>query len=281
MISVFGATGFIGSKFCELFDKETIKIDRDSCVPETRDVLYLISTTSNYNVFDNPNLDIDTNLSVLIDILKNCKDREIIFNFVSSWFVYGKNDSLPASENDHCNPKGFYSITKRAAEQLIISYCETFKIKYRIFRLGNVYGEGDMSVSKKKNALQYLMGEIIENRDINLYDGGTNIRDFIYVNDVCHAMKMCMEKSDINNIINISNGKPYQLLSLMEYTRDKVDSKSRFISVNPTEFHDIVQVKNMYLDTTKLKNLGFKSDISIEDGLNIIIDHHRKGEGLK
>jgi nucleoside-diphosphate-sugar epimerase len=237
--------------------------------------LYFISTTNNYNIFDNPNLDIDTNLTVLVNVLKNCKDKGITFNFVSSWFVYGKNNSLPAKEDDYCNPKGFYSITKRAAEQLVISFCETFKIKYRIFRLGNVYGESDISVSKKKNALQYLIKEIINNRDINLYDGGTHIRDFIYVDDVCRAIKLCMQKSDINGIINVSNGRPYQFLSLMEYTRDKVKSKSKFIPVKSTEFHNIVQVKNMYLDTTKLRKLGFKPDVLIEDGLDIIINHYK------
>jgi len=275
MISVFGSTGFIGSKFCELFGKETIRIDRDNYVPQSSEILYFISTTNNYNIFDNPNLDIDTNLTVLVNVLKNCKDKGITFNFVSSWFVYGKNNSLPAKEDDCCNPKGFYSITKRAAEQLVISFCETFKIKYRIFRLGNVYGESDISVSKKKNALQYLIKEIINNRDINLYDGGTHIRDFIYVDDVCRAIKLCMQKSDINGIINVSNGRPYQFLSLMEYTRDKVKSKSKFIPVKSTEFHNIVQVKNMYLDTTKLRKLGFKPDVLIEDGLDIIINHYK------
>jgi len=275
MISVFGSTGFIGSKFCELFGKETIRIDRDNYVPQSSEILYFISTTNNYNIFDNPNLDIDTNLTVLVNVLKNCKDKGITFNFVSSWFVYGKNNSLPAKEDDCCNPKGFYSITKRAAEQLVISFCETFKIKYRIFRLGNVYGESDISVSKKKNALQYLIKEIINNRDINLYDGGTHIRDFIYVDDVCRAIKLCMQKSDINGIINVSNGRPYQFLSLMEYARDKVKSKSKFIPVKSTEFHNIVQVKNMYLDTTKLRKLGFKPDVLIEDGLDIIINHYK------
>ena len=38
-------------------------------------------------------------------------------------------------ENALCDPKGFYSITKRTAEQLLISYCETFNIKYRIVRI--------------------------------------------------------------------------------------------------------------------------------------------------
>lgn len=276
MISVFGSSGFIGSKFCELFPNKIIKIPRDSYIPQSEDVLYLISTTNNYNVFDDLQVDINTNLNVLMKVLENCKNKNITFNFVSSWFVYGKTDILPASEDVFCNPKGFYSITKRTAEQLLISFCETFDIKYRILRLANVYGEDDDSVSKKKNALQFLIKEIILNKDIGLYDGGKHIRDFIYVEDVCEAINLCLERFSLDDIINIGNGKPYQFLDLMTYCRDKVGSKSKFINVKPTKFHDIVQVKNMYLDTSKLKNLGFVPKFTIEQGLDRIIEKYTK-----
>ena len=138
--------------------------------PKSKDVLYFISTVDNYNIFSDPFLDVETNLNVLIKTLEACREysNETTFNFISSWFVYGKTDSLPASEDSYCNPKGFYSITKRAAEQLIISYCETYNIKYRILRLCNVCGETDLKVSKKKNALQHLINEVINDRDVNL-----------------------------------------------------------------------------------------------------------------
>jgi len=274
MISVFGGTGFIGTRFCNLYPGQVIKIPRNSHQPKTKEILYFISTTNNYNVFDDLHIDINTNLNVLMSVLENCKDKNVVFNFVSSWFVYGKTDALPASEFDHCNPKGFYSITKRTAEQLLISFCETYDIKYRIFRLANVYGESDSNVSKKKNALQFLIKELISNRDINLYDGGKHIRDFIYVDDVCCAIKMCMERADVNDIINIGSGRPHQFLDLMTYCKDKTDSKADFIHIKPTEFHNVVQVKNMYLDVTKLKNLGFKQNTSIYDGLDKIINSY-------
>jgi len=281
MISVFGSTGFIGSKFCDMYPDEIVKVGREDDTPKSSDVLYFISTIHNYNVFDDVHLDINTNLNKLMRVLQNCKNNDMTFNFISSWFVYGKNNILPATEDTHCNPKGFYSITKRTAEQLLISYCETFKIKYRILRLANVYGESDTSVSKQKNALQYLIGEIIDNKDINLYDGGKHIRDFIYVDDVCDAIHACIKKGDINTIINVGSGRPHQFLDLMMYVKDRVGSTSNFIDVHPTEFHNVVQVKNMYLDISTLRQLGFVPKVSIEDGLNTIIDHYKKKRGLK
>jgi len=276
MISVFGGTGFIGSRFSEMYESDVSVIDRQTYIPKSKNVLYFISTTSNYNVFEDIHLDINTNLSTLMNVLENCKEKGLVFNFISSWFVYGKTEDLPATENSVCNPKGFYSITKLCAEQLIISYCETFGIKYRILRLANVYGEDDKSVSKKKNALQFLINELVNNRDISLYDGGKNIRDFIYIDDVCRAIHTCITRGNLNDTINIGSGQPYQFLDLMTYCKNKLKSRSTIISVLPTDFHDIVQVKNMYLDTAKLKLLGFKQRTTINEGLDLIMNKYKE-----
>jgi nucleoside-diphosphate-sugar epimerase len=83
-ISVYGATGFIGNYFCNLFAKDTIKIDRSERAPQSKEILYFISTTDNYNVYDKPQHDIYTNLTVLMETLSQCKDQDITFNFISS-----------------------------------------------------------------------------------------------------------------------------------------------------------------------------------------------------
>ena len=270
-IDVFGSTGFIGSKFCELYPDEVVRVSRECNVPDNKQVLYLISTTDNYNVFSDLHIDINTNLNKLMDVLENCKDKDVTINFVSSWFVYGIDTTDPITEDRLCNPKGFYSITKKAAEDLLISYCKTFGVKYRIFRLCNVFGIGDIKRSKKKNALQYLIEEIKAGRDINLYDGGEFYRDYMYVDDVCRAMKLCMEKSPAGEIINIGSGNLNKFKDLIEFVIKKSGSTSKAHSVEPTGLHQIVQAKNMCLDVTKLKNLGFKSQISIEEGLEKLL----------
>jgi len=272
-MSVFGATGFIGSRFCEMYPENIIKIDRNDYVPKTNDILYFISTTDNYNIFSNPELDIETNLLILIKVLKNCKKGDTI-NFVSSWFVYG-DTPLPAKEDAYCNPKGFYSITKRTAEQILISYCQTMEINYRIFRLSNVIGETDKGVSKKKNALQYLISEMKNNNDINLYHGGNFIRDYTYVNDICSGIALSIEKSNLNSIVNVGSGNAYNFLELMNYCKNKLNSNSKFNTIEPTDFHKIVQVKDMYLDTEKLKLLGFVPKYSVYDALDIIIENEK------
>jgi nucleoside-diphosphate-sugar epimerase len=263
MISVYGASGFIGSRFCNLYPNLITKQNREERKPRTKDILYFISTTNNYNVHTNITLDVETNLKVLCEVLDHCRDREITFNFISSWFVYGET-ILPAKEEYHCNPTGFYSITKKAAEDLLISFCKTYNVKYRIIRLCNVLGRGDQSTSSKKNALTYMIDLLKKNEDVFLYDDGTPIRDVMHVNDVCAAIKLICDKGNINEIYNVGSGRPIQIGAIIEATKELLNSSSQIKSKETPEFHKIVQTKDFWLDNTKLKQLGFKQTISIE-----------------
>jgi nucleoside-diphosphate-sugar epimerase len=262
MISVFGGTGFVGSEFCQQFKDEVTIIDRNSFIPISDKVLYFISTVDNYNVLTDSKKDINTNLIHLMNVLDECKNKNIEFTFISSWFVYGETD-LPATERSICKPKGFYSITKYAAELLLESYCKTFNIKYKIIRLGNVLGNSDGKISKKKNALQFLISEIKENKDINLYNNGNFYRDFIHVSDVAKGIKYVMERGNFNEIYNLGCGIPIVFKSIIDYAVEKTNSTSKIGIMDATDFHKIVQVESMYLDTNKLNSLGFKPEKNI------------------
>lgn len=270
-LSIFGSSGFIGSHFVSKYPSYEIARDVNSPIEDT-DILYLISTTHNYHVFDNPFLDIETNLIKLVSVLQEFKNKcpTRIFNFISSCFVYGDTE-YPAKETTVCNPKGFYSITKLAAERLLISYCETFNLNYRILRLCNVYGERATGVSKKRNALQFMVDQLINEETVELYDNGNNKRDFMHVEDVCDAINLCLTKSQQNDIINIGSGEPQEFRPLIEYAKNKIQSKSLIKDIDPPHFHKVVQVKDIYFDVSKLKKLGFNPKISIYEGIDRII----------
>ena len=224
----------------------------------------------NYNVLTDTQVDIQTNLSKLMRVLEHCKGKDITFNFVSSWFVYG-DCPLPAREEYACNPTGFYSITKKCAEDLLISFCRTWDIKYRIFRLGNVFGKSDSKVSGKRNALQYLIEKLKNDEDIQLYRAGEFYRDYIHVSDVCRLMRDCMDLAELNDVINISSGEKTKFIDIMNYCKVRLGSKSEFSSVEPSDFHKIVQVKDMWIDTSKLSEKGLELRYDIWEGLNTLL----------
>lgn len=259
MISVFGSSGFIGSRFVDTFKDKCIAIPRECNTPQSNTVLYLISTVDNYNVYTDPYLDVNTNLIKLINVLEQCKNfsEPLTFNFISSWFVYGKTNEFPAKETSICNPRGFYSITKYAAERMVESYCETFNINYKIMRLTNIIGPGDKKVSNKKNALQYMFNQLKSNDQVKLYNNGEVIRDYMGVDDCCNAIMTCIDNADNKSITNISNSEPTKIKDIINYAKVKLNSQSEILSIDTPQFHKTVQIENMYLDNTALCMLGY------------------------
>ena len=262
-ISVYGATGFIGGTFCNLFPEEVIKIPKHQRNPESKDILYLISTTTNHNMLTNLTIDVDTNLRVLLETLEHCKDNQLTFNYVSTGFVYGA-DIIDAKESDVSNPRGFYSITKRTAEQLIISFCEVNEVNYRIMRLANVSGQ-DKTVSSQKNVLGFLVSLMRDNKELTLYNNGDDLRDYMHVTDVCQAIKLVMDKGEVNTIYNIASGLPLPFRNILEMIRNRIKSQSKFTSVEIPRFNRLSQPKNFSLNTDKLKSLGFEPKLSLKD----------------
>ena len=107
-----------------------------------------------------------------------------------------------------------------------------------------------------------------------LYYGGEVLRDYIYVDDVCDAIKLCMDKSPPNEILNVGSGKPYRFLDLIEMALDYAGSSSKIIEIEPPKFHDIVQVRHSYMDISKLNSYGFKKIYNIELVIRDLVDFY-------
>jgi nucleoside-diphosphate-sugar epimerase len=266
-VSLFGSTGFVGTAYSNFSENQVDGVNRNNPDPLFTEIVYALGTTDNYNVFDNPRLDVETNILKLISDLELMRDKFGTFsiNYLSSWFVYGDSSKPPFHESQHCEPKGFYSISKLSAEMFLRSYCETFGIKYRILRLANVFGKGDSRVSMKKNALQYLIEEIKAGRDVNVYEGGDFVRDYIDVRDVVRAIDLIIKSKPDETIINVGTGNPTRFGDLLERAKALFASESRLIPIDTPDFHRKVQVKDAYLDVSILTEIGFIPSYSVLD----------------
>ncbi len=276
-ISLFGH-GFIGREFTKQFP-DTIVVDHNAKYSPTNNVLYMRSTVHNYHPKDGDlYIDVDTNIIHFLQVLEaNSHKTDMVFNLVSTWFVYGNTD-LPASETSPCNPTGFYSITARAREQLLISYAETFGLKYRILRLGNVIGIGDTKASPRKNAVQWMVKELAHGKDIQVYKNGA-IRDFIDVRDCVGAIHLVLEKGELNTIYNVSNGEGLQISDLMSVAHRASKYTGKIGEIEAPPFHKIVQTSKMFLNVNKLKSLGYTKKHDIKTVIEELVHYYENNEG--
>ena len=274
-LTILGGGGFVGSEHVRQFHHHAIGNvasvnERADYNVYSKDVLYFVSTTHNYHVFEDSALDIKTNLLTLVRVLDSWRARadskDGVFNFVSSWFVYG-NTPMPhaVKEGAACDPRGFYSITKYCAELLLRSYCDTFGLHYRILRLGNVVGPGDRKVSAKKNAVQYMLNRLKAGEPVEVYGDGSQFRDYIHVSDCVSAIDLVCAKGNIDDVYNIGNGRDaWSLRQIIEFAARELQSTSAVTFIQPKEFHTKVQVKSFYMNVEKLRALGFVSQYTGE-----------------
>lgn len=263
--SIYGGTGILGSYFIGLYGGRPLL--REQLTPMDEKVLYLISTTS--NSYDQPLLHSSTNIDCLMKRLIACQEAGIKeFNFVSSWFVYGRHGA-PRKEDDCCHPYGLYSITKYCAEQLVIDFCSHHGIKWRILRLGNVYGGPDRS-NGQRNALHYVAQQLKLDRPV---EGVVNMRrDYIHIGDACRAIAAICKEAPANDIYNIGNGESVLLSRTIDTCRLILNSNSE---ISYRHHREGEQSLFMGLDCSKLKALGFSPLISLQEGLNDLCTSHK------
>jgi len=249
-LTVLGGSGYVGSEYVRQFQPTHINF-RGDYKTYTPDVLYLISTITNNNVYLDSHVDIDTNLNLLMGVLDNWRTtgKTSVFNFVSSWFVYGYGTNF--EEGDHCSPEGFYSITKNCAEELLKCYCKTFGLKYRILRLANVVGGFDPKASAHKNVLQYFIKQLKSDNTIHLIRGGQIYREYIHVEDCAKAIHKVITEGEVNATYNIGNNVPTLMVDAVEMLRTLLRSKSAL------EYKD-GEAKSFSMKAEKLRDLGYK-----------------------
>ncbi len=253
--------GFIGARYRELYPDTALE-PRNGLVPSRKDVLYSISTVHNYHAADGDlERDIDTNLRHLVRVLPNVCGT---FTFLSSWFTYAggrpSTPQEPARETDNGRPIGFYSASKLCAELLVESYCRSNNIPFRILRLGNVIG-GDPKADKRKNALEWMINRVAAGEDVDLYTGD-NYRNVSFVDDICRGIHLAIERGDINTIYNVGNTHSARMFDLIQHAKTITGSNSRINLIAPPRFHSTIQTSDFWLDTTKLRSLGFTPDMN-------------------
>jgi nucleoside-diphosphate-sugar epimerase len=266
-LTILGGKGFVLGAYVRNYYHHAIGNiasinEREDLKVYSEDVLMGISTVHNYNIFTDVHLDINTNLNLLMTVLENWKRTQDtlgkpgVFNFISSWSVYGNQAKLPVAENAPCDPKGMYIITKHCAEQLLRCYCETFHLNYRILRLANVVGPGD-NPSEQKNILQFNINKLARGEDVTLFGDGKFFRDFIHVDDVARAIETVMTKGAVNEIYNIGLGDPWEYDMILKYAIYRMKSTGLVRYTEATDFQKKTPVASFYMDVTKLRNLGF------------------------
>jgi dTDP-glucose 4,6-dehydratase len=127
------------------------------------------------------------------------------------------------TEESPLQPNSPYAASKAAAEHFVRAARETFGLDTIITRCGNNYGPRQFP----EKLIPLMIANAINNEPLPVYGDGQNVRDWIFVEDHCRAIRAAFEKGEAGGIYNILDalGKPH---SLIKFVTDRLGHDRRY-----------------------------------------------------
>ena len=235
-------------------------------------IIHLAGNTSHSKSFEEPLKDVDSNAKSTLFMLEKIRGLNLNCKFLlgSTFIVIGKPKKLPVNENTPCNPTTIYGTNRLASEYFCKIYHEVYGLDTNIFRITNSYGPREQ-VIPKKNAVNFLIHQAFKKQEISIYNKGKFFRDFIYIDDVISGINTILKNGKSGELYWISSGKKtwfYQFGDILERT---TGCKVKY-SEAPT-YTKKVDVGNFVVDNSKLRSLGWKPKVNLEQGIKETLEY--------
>lgn len=197
------------------------------------------------------------------------------FIHISTDEVYG--DLPPTglfSEDSPHNPSSPYSASKSASDMMVRSWFRTFGFPAIVTNCSNNYGPYHFP----EKLIPLMIVKCLKGQDLPVYGDGSNIRDWLFVNDHVEALRVVFEKGRLGEVYNIGGQAEKTNLEVVRQVCDSMDalmpspsmaSRRDLISfVADRPGHD----KRYAVDISKIKReLGWSPKTSFEDGISYTV----------
>ena len=256
----------------DVFDKiEFFEIDiRDydvlrNCLKNVDGVFHEAALTAVPESFLMPQEYCDVNVRGTENILKLAKEIGFKIVYASSSSVYGDTAKIPIKEDFGRKPINPYGQTKLEAEFLAEKYSK-IGVKVMGLRYFNIFGVGQ--TGSYAGVITKFMKNLDEKKPLIINGDGTQVRDFIYVEDVARANLVAMESKIDSGFFNIGTGIATSIKELAQIMIELSSSPVDLIFSEPLKG----DIKKSQADTSLTKKmLGWKFTTELKSGLQKIM----------
>ena len=217
---------------------------------------------------------ITTNFNGTFTLLEAARRHKVArFVHISTDEVYGSIE--PPHEADESYPlraSSPYSASKAGSDLLALSYFTTYKLNVSVTRASNNYGPYQFP----EKLIPLMISNALENKLLPVYGDGQQIRDWLYVEDHCRAIRTILEKGAAGEIYNIGGNCSLPNLEVVRRilkATGKPESLIAWVADRPG--HD----RRYALTNKKLTaQTGWKPEMAFEAGLTATIDWYRANQ---
>lgn len=186
--------------------------------------------------------------------------------FMSTCMVYDKADEKGIDEQHPTKPISPYGGAKIAAENMVLSYYNSYKLPTVVIRPFNTYGPFQKTNGEGGVAAIFI-NRALKGEDLNIYGTGEQTRDLLYVKDCARFVIMAGLNENVNGeIVNAGTGLDVTVNELAE-----IISKGRVAINHVKHIHPQSEIMKLKCDYSKAKELmGWEPEYSLEQGISEI-----------
>ena len=238
------------------------------------DIIHLAAITSLPVCEENPSECFNVNTQGTLSVLEAARKtniKNIVFASTSAVYENTINHYLTGySEYDEIeNPTLAYSLSKKLAEDICISYRKKYDMNIAILRYFNVFGPYQDIHRKSPPLINYICRELLNNRMPLLHSDGKQQRDYVHANDVCRATLAALGTSDTYNVCSGKLVSVSEIYNIICETLGSTQHAAYNIAENLWQDYDIrIDKKLIYKEVNKTC-LGDNDKIKRELGITI------------
>ena len=301
-ILILGASGFIGQNLYLYFKKKNYKVfgtylnkpvknsgkknifkcnlanynEIKSISDKIKNIDVIINaaaiTSGAKDIINSPHIHVNDNAIINSNITKLSFEKKIKHVIMMSCSVMYPSSLKKLKETDHQDfqriyPKYFGGAwMKIFMEKNSEFYSSLKRSKFTVIRHSNTYGPYDKYDLEKSHVFGATIAKTMNaKKTIKVWGEGTEIRDFLYIDDLCRFIEMAIKKQNNSfEIYNVGSGKGISIKNLVKKVIEKSKKKLKIVY----EINQPTLKTNIVLDCSKAqKDFNWKPKTSLEEGI--------------
>jgi UDP-glucose 4-epimerase len=247
--------------------------DRDAMATAVRGqhaVMNLSGQSGAVRSMEDPWTDLDVNCRgnlVLLEALRE-HNRAAKVVFAGSRLQYGHPDHVPVDEQAPQDALCLHAIHKQTVERYLELYRKLFGIRYAVARITNPYGPGQPAGRTTYGIINRLIHLAIANGTLTIYGDGTQLRDYVHVDDVVRAL-VALAASDASDgrAYNVGTGIGTRMIDLANSVIE-IAGGGRVEHVPWPALAEQVETGDFIADVSRIeREVGWRPEIALREGL--------------
>jgi UDP-glucose 4-epimerase len=245
-----------------------------------REVIFnLAGQVSHIDSMTDPHTDLEINCRSQLTLLEACRrfnpTAQVVY--ASTRQIYGKPRHLPVTEQHLVRPTDVNGINKAAGENYHLVYNNVFGVRACSLRLTNVYGPRQLIRHNRQGFIAWFIRLALEEREIQIFGDGSQVRDFVYVDDAVDAFLRAAGTDTLRGeAVNVGGDEHLSLRELVELLISVAGAGSyRFVEWPPEK--KVIDIGSFYADSTRFRTaVGWTPQVTMREGLARTLAYYRE-----